>query len=92
MPVSGGAVVKVHDGVINGAFSVTAGGVYYAAGMPDLRIEFFDFASRRSTVVARSVGQGAEDCGLAAAADGRTLLYARRQFAVDDLMLVEKFR
>ena len=92
MPVSGGAVVKVHDGVINGAFSVTAGGVYYAAGMPDLRIEFFDFASQRSTVVARGVGQGAEDGGLVASADGRTLLYARRQFAVDDLMLVEKFR
>lgn len=77
MPVSGGAVVKVHDDVINGAFSVTAGGVYYAAGMPDLRIEFFDFASQRSTVVARSVGQGAEVGGLVASADGRTLLYAR---------------
>jgi len=49
MPVSGGAVVKVHDGVINGALSVTTGGVYYAGGMPELRIEFFDFASQRST-------------------------------------------
>ncbi len=92
MPTSGGAAVKVHDGVINGAFTVTAGGMYYASTTPDVRIEFFDFASRKSTVVARQLGAGAEVGGFMASADARTLLYARRQSAVDDLMLVERFR
>ncbi len=82
----------MHDHVINGAFAVTAGGLYYAATTPDVRMEFFDFATRKSTVVARNPGEGAEVGGLTASADGRTLLYARLQSAVDDLMLVERFR
>ena len=92
MPTSGGAAVKVHDGVINGAFTVTAGGMYYASTTPDVRIEFFDFVRRTSTVVARNLGEGADVGGFVASADARILLYARRQSAVDDLMLVERFR
>ena len=92
MPTSGGPAVKVHDGVFNGAFAVTTGGIYYGATRPDVRIEFFDFVSRKATVVARNLGEGVEVGGLATSADGRTLLYVRRQSAVDDLMLVERFR
>ena len=88
---NGGNVIA-GDGVINGAFTVTAGGMYYASTTPDVRIEFFDFVRRKSTVVARNLGAGAEVGGFMASADARTLLYARRQSAVDDLMLVERFR
>jgi hypothetical protein len=51
---------------------------------------FFDFASRVSTIVARGLGDIA--FGITASSDGRTILYARRDSAVDDLMLVDNFR
>jgi hypothetical protein len=92
LPASGDKPVKVLDGVIQRAFSVLENGIYYIdqpAG--DTRLEFYDFATGRSTTVARDLGE--VSLGIAASPDGRTVLYSRRADAsVNDLMLVENFR
>jgi len=91
MPTSGGPAVKVVDGVMNAPFAVLQRGIYYInqpSGEP--QFQFFDLASQKTVTVARSVGTYAD--GFAASSDGRTLFYARRDSAVDDLMLVEDFR
>lgn len=93
VPTSGGQPVKVVDGVLNTTFAVLERGIYYInqlSGEPQL--QFFDFTSHRSVTVARGLGTYAEIGGFAASSDGRTILYARRDSAVDDLMLVESFR
>jgi hypothetical protein len=54
------------------------------------RLQFFEFATGKSTTVARNLGD--VRMGLAASPDGRTILYARVDSPVDDLMLVENFR
>ena len=73
------------------AFAVLEKGIYYIdrpAG--ETRLQFFDFATGRSTTVARNLGQ--VNLGLTASPDGRTILYSRVDSSVDDLMLVENFR
>ena len=73
------------------SFEVLDSGIYYmeqAAGKTALR--YFDFVSRRSTVVARNLGT--LSFGLAASRDGRVILYSRVDSSADDLMLVENFR
>ena len=91
MPAKGGTPVKVLDDVISTSFEVLEGGIYYLERLPgDARIKYFDFASGTSTTVARSLGE--VSFGLAASRDGRSILYSRRDSAVDDLMLVEDFR
>lgn len=93
MPTSGGQAIRVIDGALNTTFTVLLRGIYYineASGEPQLR--FFSFTSHRSVAVARDLGRFADVGGIAASSDGRTILYARRDSAVDDLMLVENFR
>ena len=92
MPTSGGQAVKMIDGAVNGAFAVVTRGIYFLDLAAGVRIQFYDFATRRATVVARDLGLGAEMGGFHASADGRTILFVRRESAVDDLMLVENFR
>jgi hypothetical protein len=91
MPTSGGPAVKVVDGVMNAPFAVLQRGIYYInQRSAEPQFQFFDFASQQSVTVARGLGTYAD--GFAASSDGRILLYARRDSAVDDLMLVENFR
>jgi hypothetical protein len=102
LPVSGGAAVKVLERVALFSFAVLEGGIYYIdpPGEPgvgpdnqpsgDARLQYFDFATRRSTTVARNLGN--VGLGLTASPDGRTILYSRMDSSVDDLMLVENFR
>ena len=99
LPTSGGVPVKVLDGVVLRAFVVLEGGIYYIdrpsgeslyAGPGETRLQYFDFATRRSTTVARNLGN--VGLGLTASPDGRTILYSRVDSSVDDLMLVENFR
>jgi hypothetical protein len=102
VPVSGGTPVRVLDGVVLGNYAVLSGGIYYIDRRSDegvhyfdlpsaeARLQYFDFATRRSTIVARSLG--AVDTPLAASPDGRTILFPRRDSSVDDLMLVENLR
>jgi Tol biopolymer transport system component/predicted Ser/Thr protein kinase len=93
MPTSGGQPVKVLGSVLNTTFAVLQRGIYYIdQPSAEARLQYFDFASRTSVTVARNLGAGADFGGLAASSDGRTILYARLDSAVDDLMLVENVR
>ncbi len=91
IPTPGGQPVKVLEGVVWRAFVVLERGIYYLeqpAG--EVRLQYFDLASGRSTTVARNLGE--VRYGLTASPDGRTILYSRMDSSVDDLMLVENFR
>jgi hypothetical protein len=81
----------VLDGVYMRGFVVLETGIYYldlSAG--EARLQFYDFAARRSSTVARNLGD--VRTGLTASRDGRTILYTRTDSSIDDLMLVENFR
>ena len=91
LPTSGGQPVQVLEGVVMRAFVVLERGIYYIdrrAG--EARLQFFDFATSKSTTVARNLGE--IHLGLTATPNGRTILYSRVDSSVDDLMLVENFR
>jgi hypothetical protein len=98
-----GVPVKILEGVVLGNFEVLEGGIYYIdrpsgeggfysidGPSGETRLEYFDFATRRSTTVARNLGN--VDVGLTVSPDGRTILYSRVDSSIDDLMLVENFR
>ena len=91
------------EGVVLGNFAVLEKGIYYIdrpkgeggiywVDRPsgETRLQYFDFATRRSTTVARNLGN--VDIPITVSADGRTILYSRVDSSVDDLMLVENFR
>jgi Tol biopolymer transport system component len=95
---SGGSAVKVLDRVLLGNFTILDRGIYYidrppgktsADGPGEARLQYFDFATHRSTTVAVNLGN--VSAGLTASPDGRTILYSRLD-ASDDLMIVENFR
>jgi Tol biopolymer transport system component len=91
VPVSGGQPVKVLEGVVWGAFAVVEKGIYYIDQLAgEARLQFFDIATGRSTIVAHKLGEVFP--GLTISPDGRTILYTRVDSSVDDLMLVENFR
>lgn len=93
VPTAGGPAAKVLDGVLNGVVGVVDRGIYYI-DRPATKstLQFFDFASRRSVTIADDLGNLADGGGFAASRDGRTLLFARRDSSVDDLMLVERLK
>jgi len=91
MSTSGGTPEKMAEGVVWRAFAVVDRGVYYIdqdSGVT--RLQFLDIASRRTTTVARGLGD--IRYGLTASRDGRTVLYTRVDSTIDDLMLVQNFR
>ena len=103
VPVSGGAAVKVLDGVSLGAFDVIEGGIYYIERVSgeagafftdrpggETRLQYFDFATQRSTTVAHNLGTIAS--GLSASRDGRIIIFSRVDSSVDELMQVDNFR
>jgi Tol biopolymer transport system component len=103
VPLAGGVPVKIVDGVLLGNFDVLQGGVYYIdrvareAGVSitdrrrgDTRLQYFNFATRRSMTVASGLGN--VGFGLSASRDGRTVFFSRVDSTVDELMLVENFR
>ena len=91
LPASGGQPVKVLEGVVWRAFTVLERGIYYIdQPAAETRLQFFDLATRKSTTVARNLGD--VRIGVTASPDGRTILYTRVDSSVDDLMLVENFR
>jgi len=91
LPTAGGQPVKVLDGVIMRAFVVLEKGIYYIDRLAgETRLRSFDFATQKSAIVARDLGDAR--LGLTVSPDGRTILYTRRDSSIDDLMLVENFR
>jgi len=88
---SGGTPEKMAEGVVWRAFAVVDRGVYYIdQDSGATRLQFLDIASRRTTTVARGLGD--IRYGLTASRDGRTVLYTRADSTIDDLMLVQNFR
>jgi serine/threonine protein kinase/Tol biopolymer transport system component len=91
LSTTGGQPVKMLDGVIMRGFVVIERGIYYLdTSGGETRLQFYDFAARRSSTVAHNLGD--VRIGLTASRDGRTIFYTRTDAAVDDLMLVENFR
>jgi Tol biopolymer transport system component len=93
MPAAGGQAIRVLDAVLRTLFAVREGGIYYLdQPSAQARLQYYDFATRRSATVARDLGDGSWSQGLTVSPDGRTVLFARRDASVDDLMLVDGFR
>jgi serine/threonine protein kinase/Tol biopolymer transport system component len=105
VPLPNGTPSKALEGVVvvNGAYDVVERGIYYidqvsgdtGAFYSDLpggetRLRYYDFATNRSITVANNLGM--VYLGLSASRDGRTILYTRIDSAVEELMLVDKFR
>jgi Tol biopolymer transport system component len=90
VPVSGGESVPVLKDMFSGSFAVTNKGIYYVEPGAEARMQFLDLITRRSTTVARNLGN-TWPTFLAASPDGRTILYSRVDSSIDDLMLVEHF-
>jgi len=100
--LAGGATVKVLDGVVLAAFAVlnqgiyyidrasTNGGLYLDGPAGEARLQYFDLATQKSTIVAHDLGN--VFLGLTASPDGRTVFYSRVDSSLDDLMLVDNFR
>jgi eukaryotic-like serine/threonine-protein kinase len=89
--LNGGAPAKVIDSVLWFNVSMMKRGIYYVdAADRTTRLQYFDFATQRSTLIASNLGE--VSAGLTASPDGRTILFTRIDSAADDLMLVENFR
>jgi Tol biopolymer transport system component len=90
MPLTGGAPVKVIDGMIWFNYSVTEKGIYYIDRQgTETRLQYLNFATAKPTTVAKNLGE--VGAGLAATPDGKTILFTRMDSSADDLMLVENF-
>jgi dipeptidyl aminopeptidase/acylaminoacyl peptidase len=76
------------------AWDLTAKGIYYYDAIPPAKeIQFFDFATRRSHVAARTPGRPAPFVtSLSVSPDGRELVYAELERSTADIMLVDGFR
>ena len=91
LPLKGGAPVKLLEGVLPNSFEVVTDGIYYLERVSgEIRLRYFDFATRESTLF--SGVPGIVNAGLTATRDGRMLLYSRVDSSVNDLMLVDDFR
>jgi hypothetical protein len=91
LPLGGGEPVKLADNVLANSFDVIDAGVYYLEAAPgDIRLQFYSFSTRRSTIVASKLGNLSPV--ITASRDGRTIYFSRADSAIEDLMLVENFR
>jgi len=96
--------VKVLDGVLFGNFDVVDSGIYYleritsaehqqtrpASQDGEIRLQYFDLSTRRSTTIAQNLGMVGH--GLTVTRDGRSIFFAGIDSAIDELMLVDEFR
>ena len=88
---AGGKAEQVVDAVLWFNYALLDRGLYYIDRPgPETRLQYLDFASGRSTTVARNLGDVSS--GLTTTPDGRTILFSRVDASADDLMLVENFR
>ena len=92
LSLKSGEVVKLVENVSPTTFDVIEGGIYYIERvLGDMRLTYFDLATRQSRAVAGNLGN-VSFAGLTASPDGRSILFSRIDSSVDDLMLVENFR
>ena len=92
LPLKGGEPEKLIEDVVPTGIDVLEGGIYYFERLPDnAKLRYFDFARRRSTVVAERLGSFIHR-SISVTRDGRTILFSRVDSSVDDLMLVDNFR
>lgn len=102
MPVAGGTPEKILDGVLFATFDVIERGIYYidrasvgSGGLfsdppeGDRRLQYDDFATGRTTTVARNLGAV---IGLSASRDGSAVFFSRVDSSIDELMVVDDFR
>ena len=91
VPLKGGSPVKLVDNALSNSFDAIDSGIYYMEPSEGgTRLQFFSFATRRSTTVASKLGNVAPV--IAVSRDGRTIFFSRADSATEDLMLVENFR
>jgi serine/threonine protein kinase len=91
MPAAGGQPVKILEGLVWFNYCLVDQGIYYIDRFEgETRLQFLSFATRKSTTVARNLGDVSS--GLTATPDGKTILFTRLDSSADDLMLVEGFR
>ncbi len=88
MPVEGGTPAKVLEGVRGRQFTVTQHGIYFAAGLPDAELRFFDFASKS----VRPIAPLSDWPYAAISSDELWALYSRYVFVGANLGVVENFR
>jgi len=91
MPLSGGEEERVLDQPLAWFnWALIPSGIYFIneADAQRATIEFFDFASRKSTLVQVADKPGV---GLALAPDGKSLLYSRPESEDYEVMLVKNF-
>ena len=102
VPVSGGTPVKILDGVMSASFDVIDRGIYYIdrASPPsggffgeatgaNIRLQFYEFATGRSSTIASNLGPVV---GVTASRDGKTVFFSRTDSSIDELMVVNDFR
>ena len=91
MPTEGGQSIKVVDGVVTNTFAIVDKGIYFVDRQTnETRLQYYNFANRESTIVARKLGDIIPQ--LTATPDGRTILFSRIDSSLEDLMLVENIR
>jgi hypothetical protein len=88
MPVGGGAATKVLDSVRGRLFTITAKGIYFAAGGRALELRYFNFANSSVRVIAPLGNFAHADVS----ADERWALFPRAGTSDRNLMLVANFR
>ena len=94
VPAEGGEELKILDQVRQGSWAVWERGIYFVN--PDARpfpsIEFYDFATERTTRIA-TIEKELFWSGpnLASTADGRWILYVHTDQTESDIMLIENF-
>jgi len=92
VPLGGGKETRIVPGVSTGGYALTEKGIYFAAP-PASRfptLQFYDFATGKTRLVANI--DSPDWAGVAAAPDGRTVLFTKFDRYGTDLMLVENFR
>lgn len=98
IPVAGGAGIAVPEFPERGFWGYWAlvdKGIYYirSDGKDHFRIEFFDFAKRKSKAIARLDKLPTPWVkGFAVSPDGKYLIYSQLDQSNSDIMLVENFR
>jgi Tol biopolymer transport system component len=97
VPVNGGEEVRILDSFesgLPGDWALSNDGIYFihVDGERVISIQFFDFSSRKTKLVASLGKIRVEALGIAVAPDGRQILYTQDDQNSTDITLVENFR